>query len=172
MFSPTGASAGSTRRPEASSAIPSSRAEQSMPEDSMPRTLATLIVRLPGRTAPGRAQGTLRPAAALGAPQTICRGWPSPISTRQTLRRSASGCLLTSSTWATTTSAKAGATFSSSSTSRPAMVRRWVNSLPATGGFTKLRSQDSENFMGSVPQTNWRRKRRSPSKKRRRSLTP
>ena len=147
MLSPTGASAGRTSRPEASSAMPSSLAEQSMPEDSMPRTLATLIVKSPGRLAPGRAQGTFRPGATLGAPQTICCGTSRPMSTRQTFRRSASGCLVTSSTWATTTLSKAGATLVSSSTSRPAMVRRCENSPPETLGLTKLRSQDSENFM-------------------------
>ncbi len=144
---PTGASSGSTSRPEASSAMPSSLAEHSMPEDSMPRTFATLIVRSPDRRAPGSAHGTLRPTATFGAPQTICFGAPSPVSTRQTFRRSASGCLATSSTWATTTSAKAGATVSSSSTSRPAIVSRWASSSLDRRGSTKVRNQDSENFM-------------------------
>lgn len=43
ILSPTGALVGSTRRPDASSETPSSFAEQSIPLDSIPRTLATLI---------------------------------------------------------------------------------------------------------------------------------
>ena len=35
-------------------------------------------------TAPGRATATVWPAATFGAPQTICDGAPSPVSTRQT----------------------------------------------------------------------------------------
>ena len=91
------------------------------------------------------------------------------VSTRQTFRRSASGCLATSSTWATTTLSKAGATVSTSSTSRPAMVSRWASSSLDRRGSTKVRNQDSENFMIDY---NCLRKRRSPSKNRRRSLTP
>ena len=147
MFWPIGASGAKTRSPEASSEMPSSLAEQSIPDDSMPLTIATFIWKSPGRFAPGRAQGTRRPAVTFGAPHTICSGDDSPASTVHTLRRSASGCLATSKTCAITTLSKSGATFSSSSTSRPAIVRRCEKSLPCTEGLTKLRSQDSENFM-------------------------
>ena len=43
-------------------------------------------------TAPGRATATVWPAATFGAPQTICDGVAPPMSTMQTLSRSASGC--------------------------------------------------------------------------------
>ena len=47
-------------------------------------------------------------------------------------------------------------------------VNRCANSSPTQAGSTKVRSQDSENFMGALRQekhgqTNCRRKRRSPS---------
>ena len=39
----------------------------------MPRTFDFLIFRSPGKVVPGRATTVVRPARALGAPQTICR---------------------------------------------------------------------------------------------------
>jgi hypothetical protein len=73
---------------------------------------------------------------------------------------------------------KAGATVSSSSTtSRPAMVSRCENSARAGGvdeaakpGFREFHARSRSE--GKRGQTNCRRKRRSPSKNRRRSLTP
>ena len=41
-----------------------------MPKDSTPRTLACLI-EMPGNSAPTKAQGAIKPARALAAPQTI-----------------------------------------------------------------------------------------------------
>jgi hypothetical protein len=43
--------------------MPSSRAEQSMPEDSTPRTLLSLDLQTTGSAAPGRAHGTLLPGS-------------------------------------------------------------------------------------------------------------
>jgi hypothetical protein len=51
--------------------MPSSRAEQSMPKDSMPRTLAALIF-IPGSFGADQGTGHLHAGATLGAPQTIC----------------------------------------------------------------------------------------------------
>ena len=114
----------SSSRPPWSSDRPSSRAEHSMPKDSTPRSLAALIVR-PGSCAPTLASGTFMPAAAFGAPQTICSGSPpSPASTRQTLSLSAPGCLSALRMRATTTPEKSAAAGVASSTSRPAMVSR------------------------------------------------
>jgi hypothetical protein len=57
-------------RPAASSESPSSRAEQSMPKDSTPRSFALRISMPPGSLAPMVASGAFIPARAFGAPQT------------------------------------------------------------------------------------------------------
>jgi hypothetical protein len=129
MFWPTGASAGSSIRPLASSDNLSSLAEHIMPCDSTPRSSPTLISNgLPsapgGRMAPAIAQIAFMPARTFGAPQTMLSSVPVPTLTLHTLRRSAFGCLLTSSTSATTTFENGGATASTSSTSRPDIVSR------------------------------------------------
>ncbi len=68
---PTGALAGSSNRPDASASTPSSFAEQSMPNDSTPRSVAALIAMPPGSVAPTVATGAASPTRAFGAPQTI-----------------------------------------------------------------------------------------------------
>ena len=115
MFWPTGASAGSSIRPLLSSDSFSSLAEHIMPCDSTPRSWPTLISNgLPsapgGSTAPAMAQIAFMPARTFGAPQTMFSRVPVPTSTWQTFRRSAFGCLATSSTSATTTFENGGAT--------------------------------------------------------------
>src|SRR5574340_767862 len=144
---PTGASAGSSHSPWLSSASPSSFAEHSMPNDSTLRTLACLILKSPGSTAPMRAHGTLTPAATFAAPHTIVSGCASPTFTWHTFSRSALGCLTTSSTSATTTLLNAGATPSSASTSSPAMVSACASSSLESAGLTQLLNQFSENFI-------------------------
>ena len=67
---PTLASEGNSHNPLASSPRPSSSCAQSIPKDSTPRSLAFLILKLPGKTAPTVANGTLIPTRALGAPHT------------------------------------------------------------------------------------------------------
>ncbi len=52
---------------------------------------------------PTVATGTICPAATLGAPQTICIGFPSPKSTVVILNLSALGCFSQVSTLPTTT---------------------------------------------------------------------
>ncbi len=89
---PGARSGSSASSPLASSSMPSSFAEQSMPCDSAPRTLVRLIARPPGSVAPSSAQGTCMPAAAFGAPQTIDSGAAAPASTVQSDSRSALGC--------------------------------------------------------------------------------
>ena len=118
-----------------------------MPEDSTPRILATPIFMPPGMTAPTVASGTLIPAAAFGAPQTICKGCPVPASTWQTRSLSAFGCGSAVKIFATTIPEKAGATGLASSTSRPAMVKRCDRSSELILGLTSERSQDSGNCM-------------------------
>ena len=122
---PTGASSGRICRPSTpSSGKPSSLVEHSIPFDGTPRILVGLILKLPGKTAPGNEHGTLMPAFTFGAPHTICTNSPVPASTWVTFKRSASGCFSTDFTSATTTPLKAGAAVSISSTSKPAMVKR------------------------------------------------
>ena len=88
-----GARAGSSAsRPLASSSMPSSFAEHSIPRDSTPRIVARLIATPPGSTAPSSAHGASMPTAALGAPHTIASASGPPTSTVHTRRRSAFGC--------------------------------------------------------------------------------
>src|SRR5690554_5751372 len=117
-----------------------------MPTDSTPRSLAFLILKLPGSTAPTLAKATLRPTRALGAPHTTLTCC-SPSLTTHRRSLSASGCWPHSSTSPTTTPLNSPATGSTASTSRPAIDRRATSSSRATCGLTKLRSHCSLNFM-------------------------
>src|SRR5690242_13838123 len=146
---PTGASAGSSIRPDASASTPSSLAEHSMPADSTPRSLAGLIFKPPGNSAPTIASGAFRPTRALGAPQTICSGSPCPAATLHTFRRSASGCFSAAMISPTTTPARPSPSTVSSSTSSPAMVSAWASWARSAWISTSSRSQFSENFMGT-----------------------
>ena len=78
-----------------------------MPSLATPRSLPFLIFTPPGSRAPTLATGTRMPASQLGAPQTICRGSPSPMSTVVTRRWSLSG-------WGTQVSTRPTTTFSTS----------------------------------------------------------
>src|SRR6185312_14525102 len=144
---PTGASSGSSSRPEASASMPNSFAEQSMPNDSTPRSLAALIETSPGNCAPTVASGTLMPTRAFGAPQTICSGSPCPASTLHTCSRSACGCFSAATISATTTPARPSPSGVSSSTSSPAMVSACANAARSALTSTSSRNQFSENFM-------------------------
>src|ERR1039457_1924961 len=146
-FFPTGASPGNNHNPSLSVAKPSSLSEHNMPNDSTLRTLACLMTKSPGSTAPMRAHGTFTPTATFAAPHTMVRGRASPTFTWHTFRRSALGCLTTSSTSATTTLLNAGATGSSASTSRPAMVSACARASLDRSGLTQVLNQFSENFM-------------------------
>ena len=79
MGSPLVRSRLSSIKPSASSDNPISFAEQHMPKDSTPRSFDFLIVNS-GNFVPISAHGTLMPALALGAPQTIC-SFSEPTST-------------------------------------------------------------------------------------------
>src|SRR5690606_8018750 len=147
---PTGASAGSSIRPEASASTPSSLAEQSMPCDSTRRSLAALMAMPPGSLAPTVASGTFRPARALGAPQTICTV-PAPVATWQTCRRSASGCFSQERISATTTPSRPSPSTVRSSTSRPMPVRPAASSSRDASTVTCSRSQLSGNLIAALP---------------------
>ena len=69
-----------------------------MPADSTPRIVAFFkAMPVPGRVSPGRANTPFMPVRALAAPHTTWTlSWP--VSTRQTVSRSASGCFSTFST--------------------------------------------------------------------------
>ena len=176
MFWPTVAPSPNSNKPLDSSLTPSSLAEHNMPWLSTPRNLPSLILKgwpsAPGgKTAPTVAQGTRMPGRALGAPHTICSGWACPTSTWHTRKRSASGCCSALSTKPTTTPVNGGATGSSSSTSKPAMVKVSASCWLLSSGLQNSRNQDSGNCM-LRPQRNCDKKRTSPSKNRRRSFTP
>ena len=132
-----------------------------MPRDSTPRIAARLIASPPGSTAPSSAHGASMPAAAFGAPHTICSFSGVPTSTVHTRKRSAFGCGAMASMRPTTTLVKGGATGAASSTSRPAIVSASHRAALPSGGLHIVRSQCSENFMVAAPYANWRRKRRS-----------
>ena len=169
---PMGASSGSSMMPSASTSMPSSLKEQSMPWDGWPRSLAFLMVKSPGRVAPTLATHTLRPARQFGAPQTMSSSSSSPTLTLVTRSLSASGCWAHSTTSPTTTLLNWPATASTASTSRPAMVICSASALSLNSVRTHSITQDLLNFMFSRPYLNCLRKRRSFSKKARRSLTP
>ena len=90
-----------------SSVIPSSLAEQSMPQDSSPRIFAGLMVNPPGNTAPGKARAVTKPMRALGAPQTTLFN-SEPTFTSQSTSLSALGWGETASILATTTPVNSG----------------------------------------------------------------
>ena len=92
MSSPIGASSDKITIPSPSVPIPNSTSEQSIPQDSTPLTLAFLILKFPGKTAPILATITLSPNLWLGAPQIICKGVSSPTFTFNSDNLSASGC--------------------------------------------------------------------------------
>ena len=132
---PSGASSGRMSRPVWSLLRPNSRAEQSMPLDSTPRSFAFLILKSP-KTVPMVAQGTRFPASQFGAPQTICNGSPLPMFTLQTLMWSESGCGSRERISATTTPFGIVPDSSMPSTSSPAPVRRDASSLASHGMST------------------------------------
>lgn len=90
---PTIASSGKTKIPFSDGALgtASSRAEQSMPNESTPLKFPSFISIPEGITAPIFATTTFCPASTLGAPQTICKV-SSPTFTEQILNLSAFGC--------------------------------------------------------------------------------
>ncbi len=149
--SPTGARSSRLMMPSASSPSPSSAAEHSIPWDSTPRILLRRILRPSGRRAPTSATGARMPANTFGAPHTTESVSPLPASTLHTLRRSASGCAPTSSTWATTMSSPRRASGSALSTSRPAAVSCSTRVSVSTGASTHSRSHCSLTFIGTAP---------------------
>ena len=174
ISSPKGASAASSNKPPWSSANCNSLAEHNMPWLSTPRSFPTLMVKgFPsspgGNSAPTNAHGTRIPTRALGAPQTMSNKVPEPTSTLHTRSRSALGCCSAWQISPTTILLKAGATGLSSSTSRPAMVSVWASCSVVSAGLQKDRSQDSGNCICFY--WNCERKRISPSKNSRKSLT-
>ncbi|MNQ96335.1 hypothetical protein D3C85_1119330 [compost metagenome] len=134
MELPTCVSSGKTRIPSwisfgsSLSLSPSSLAEQIMPCDSTPRSLARLISSPPGRTAPIMATGTFCPASIFLAPHTICKSSPCPASITQTLNLSASGCFSRDFTKPTTTLDTPLLRSSTISTSIPLRVNFSANS--------------------------------------------
>src|SRR5256885_5937595 len=145
MGAPGDVSRGRRSRPLWSSDKPSSRAEQSMPALSMPRSLARSM-RIPaGSVAPGVAIGTTSPTWKFCAPQTT---WcvPRPSSTRVMERWSDPGTFSAAAMRAATIP---GSRVSPSiaSTSKPASVRRRAISGAGRSVGHSSRSQLTEILM-------------------------
>ena len=150
MLIPTGASLGSSNRPSILSSRSISEAPQSMPCDSIPRSLPFLILKSPGSTAPIVATGAFMPTRTFGAPQTICKVSAVPMFTVVTRKRSASGCCSTVKTSPTTTPVKGFAAGIISSTSKPSIVS-WLDKVSlSTAGLTHVRNQFSLIFINSI----------------------
>ena len=130
--------------PALSAAKPSSFSEHIIPNDSTPRTLACLISK-PGNTAPTKAHGALIPTRAFLAPQTICSGSAAPIFTLSSCNRSASGCFSALIISAITTLVNSAPTPSRPSTSKPAIVNKWLNASVSIAGLVYSRNHCSEN---------------------------
>jgi hypothetical protein len=144
--SPTFAEGSRTRIPACSSDRPSSRAEQSIPLDSTPRSFAFLIS-MPGSFAPTSAHGTFCPAATFGAPQTMVSVSPVPASTSVTRSLSALGWGATLFTYPTTMPENSPATGEISSTSRPPIVSLSASALGGRSTSTSSRSQCRETLI-------------------------
>jgi hypothetical protein len=117
-----------------------------MPEDSMPRTLAILMVKSPGSLAPGSAHGTLRPTATLGAPNDGGRRTAAGIDLTN-IQTISVGVLDHFQDMRNNDAVEGRRNRIKRLDSRPAMVSRWESSSLVSLGSTRLRSQDSENFM-------------------------
>ena len=141
------------RMPAWSSPRPSSRDEHNMPFDHSPRSLRRAISRPPGITVPSVARGTRSPTAMLNAPQQICSGSPSPVSTSTSWILSALGCGRRASTRTTTMPSRPSPIRSTDST---AMPRSLMASPRPTGSSSgkgaNSRSQERRTFMpGTAP---------------------
>src|SRR5215467_9704677 len=146
---PSGASAGSSRMPLPSTPMPSSSSEQSMPSESVPRILVALIVRPPGKVAPGGAKAERRPGAALGAPQTTEKRL-SGRATRQRRLCCPAGVTPRSCSMASispmTTPDRPSTRGWRAATSMPALTRRSATTAGGRSVSTNSRSQRYETF--------------------------
>ncbi len=138
--------------PSWSSEIIISASDSSMPRLSTPRILPTSSTMfLPGMKVPGAENTPFMPARALGAPHTTWIGFSPlatwPISTMQTLRRSAFGCFSAEMTEAMTKGASCAALSSTFSTSRPIMVSLSTISASEASVSRCSLSQGRVNFM-------------------------
>ena len=125
-----GVSEGKTMMPEWSLPKPNSSSAQIMPCDTSPLILPSFMVNsLPSEKynlVPMVATATFCPFATLGAPHTILRGSPFPMSTFVKESLSASGCFSHDTTCPTTTPSRSPFTppiSSMPSTSKPKSVK-------------------------------------------------
>ena len=90
---------GSTMIPAWSAPRPISSSARIIPRDSSPRSgRSSSGAGKPGSSTPGRPTATVAPTPKFQAPQTICRGSPSPTSTWQSWSLSAFGCFSAATT--------------------------------------------------------------------------
>src|SRR5215471_2267950 len=129
--------------------MPNSSSEHSMPSESVPRILAALMVRPPGKVAPGGAKAVRRPATALGAPQTTEKRL-SGRTTRQRRLRCPAGVTPRSCSMASispmTTPDSPSTRGRIAATSIPALTRRSAIVAGGRSVSTNSRSQRYEIF--------------------------
>src|SRR5919206_1853313 len=156
----TRSSSSSTMIPACSVPMATSSSARIMPSERTPRSVAAPSTVPPGMTAPGRATATVWPPATFGAPQTIWATSPSPTATRQTLRRSASGCRSASSTRPTTKWSSAPTPWWwTASTFVPVIVRRSSSRRVGSPGSQYVRSHSSGTRISPVPSSPvWRQR--------------
>src|SRR5215216_1448789 len=148
---PSGESGGSTRMPEWSSPRPSSRAEQSIPSESMPRIPRLEIVRPSGISVPSVASVTTSPGSKLNAPHQTWCSTPSPESTQTRWVLRASGCCSVRMMRAVTTPGTPPVRMVSS-TGRPSMASMSDSSSRSSGSgsATYSRSQERRTFISEL----------------------
>src|SRR4051794_914095 len=136
----------------------SSRSERIIPRDTSPRSFASRSgPSAPGRIAPGSATATVAPAPKFQAPHTICRGSPSPTSTRHSWSRSAFGCFPASTTRPTRKrprlpSVSGTPRRSIRSTSQLETASRAASSASGTLKSTYSRSQETGTLISELAQ--------------------
>ncbi len=150
--------------PSWSSEIISSRSEQSMPFESMPRiTPGFRSTPVPGMCVPGGAKTPTSPVRAFGAPQTTwtmslgASGPPGQVSTRQSRSRSAFGCGTASTTRAIVNAPSVSPGSSTPSTSSPRSVSAAATWSTVASVSRCFFSHDSVNFI--VPARHFRSRR-------------
>ena len=145
MLGPTGASAGEDQRPEASRQCRVRLAEQSMPEDLDAAHLGDLDGEVAGQLGAGSAHGTLRPAARWRAADDLQLGAGADVDLAD-VEAVGVGMLHDFEHLRHDDVVERGRDGFFFLDSRPAIVRG-ATALAREADRTKLRSQDSENFM-------------------------
>ena len=148
---PSGVSPGRSSRPEASSEMPSSTGEHSIPSESIPRMPRREISRPSGMRVPSVASGTTSPGPMLVAPHQTWRSVPSPASTQQRVTLAASGCFSVRTIRAVTTPATGTPTVSVDSTAMPSVFIADATTSGSSGSSASSRRMESRTFTRTAP---------------------